>query len=36
MVCSPFVYDSNEKGNTLDDNFCVKERYENKKIQLNC
>lgn len=24
MVCSPFVYDSNEKENTPDDNFMLK------------
>nr|DAV60376.1 MAG TPA: hypothetical protein [Caudoviricetes sp.] len=28
MVCSPFVYDSNEKGNTPDGNFMLKNVME--------
>ena len=31
MVCSPFVYDSNENGNTLYDNFMLKDVMKIRK-----
>lgn len=32
MVCSPFVYDSNEKENTIDDNFILKNVMKIRKF----
>ena len=32
MVCSQFVYDSNEKENTLDDNFILKNVMKIRKF----
>ena len=32
MFCSPFVYNSNEKGNTLDNNFILKNVMKIRKF----